>query len=882
MDEEIKIGGLRKVDSEQLRTILQDHRLWLKSEEKDGRKANLSHTDLRNAKLAGRILCKADLHGADLRHADLYDTNLEGADLHEAQLRCADLRGAKLGNARGLVEDQLALTNLANAELPSHLATFDGLARVAEVTGHARTLFFSTIAVCSFSWLTVAAVGNVDLITNSATSRIPLLEATVSIRNFFLVVPLVILGLYVYLHLHLQSLWSHSACLPEVFQDGLRLDQKASPWMLNGVVHRYRSDKNRQGRSCPPLGFVASVFVAWGLVPITLLAIWSEYLVTHDRCIIILLGAEVVASVFFGIYAFRKAKSLLICGATPSWEETYHYRSRGRTVVDVLAVTLVVLMILGGSMAVTNHPRWPISLDGLILPDLENQCRPEGPEIGKQQPTATDNDRNLLLEILDSKAYADLRNADVSKKLEGWKDYEQKCREREGKEQSEECGNNSKAPADPPPVKPAFLNGWNLRGVNAVGAFLVKAQLKGADLRKARLYSEDLKTNLEGAQMTAADLRKADLRNCRLRGAYLNGKADLRCANLSYADLTGANLNEAVLSKANAQNAMFRCAYLDNARLEGTNLEGANLQCAVLDNCKLPEAKLPKADLSGAGARNACFCRADLGKSKLRKGNFTEADLSCATLRRASAEKVIFKKSILRGTHLEGANLNGAILERANCQGAFFTGSSLENADLEESCLQKTRFNYADLTNANLRKADLREARLDGANLTAADFRGATFGPSNDASRDGKCEENRKEDPPCKDSDCTDKTTRNATPTHCAEQEPLQNKEGGSRRDAFSGTSFETALLKGANFTGVTLKGVTFKGANLTGAILNNAKCEDADFCGAILHGARFNGADLSQAQNLTDEQLESVCGDEKTQPPKGRRIKKNCPREER
>jgi uncharacterized protein YjbI with pentapeptide repeats len=720
MGDEERIDGLRKVDRERLRTILQNHRLWLKSKGEDGRKANLSHADLREAELAGAMLCKADLHGADMRDLDLCEISLEEADLYGAELRGADLSGAKLKDVHGLVDDQLALTNLANAELPSHLATFDGLARVAEVTGHARTLFFTIIAVCSFSWLTVAAVGNVDLITNSATSRIPLLEATVSIRNFFVVVPLVILGLYVYLHLHLQSLWSHSACLPEVFQDGLRLDQKASPWMLNGVVHWYRSDKNRQGRTCPPLGFVASVFVAWGLAPITLLAVWSEYLVTHDWCLIILLGVAVVASVFFGIYAYRKAKSLLICGGTSASEEAHHTRGWGPIVVDLLAVALVGFMILIGSMAITNHPEWPISLDGLILPDLENQCQSEGTEKGRQQPTATENGKNWFLEILDSKAYADLRNADVSKKLEGWKEYEQKCREREGKEQSEECSNSSKTAADPPPVKPAFLNGWNLRGVNAVGAFLVKAQLKGADLRKARLYSEDLKTNLEDAQMTGADLRKADLRNCRLRGAYLNGKADLRCANLSYADLTGANLNEADLCKANAQNAMFRSAYLDEARLAGANLEGANLQCAVLENCKLPKAVLRKADLSGANARNACFLKADLGKAQLQKGNFRDADMSKAVLRRAKAEKAVFTKAVLKEAHLEGANLSGAILDRANCQGAFFTGSSLENANLEESCLWKTRFSYADLTKANLRNADLTGAHFEGAYLSEA------------------------------------------------------------------------------------------------------------------------------------------------------------------
>ena len=55
----------------ELQAVLEQHKLWLKSEGEEGQRAILNDADLRDADLRGADLRGADLRGADLRGADL-------------------------------------------------------------------------------------------------------------------------------------------------------------------------------------------------------------------------------------------------------------------------------------------------------------------------------------------------------------------------------------------------------------------------------------------------------------------------------------------------------------------------------------------------------------------------------------------------------------------------------------------------------------------------------------------------------------------------------------------------------------------------------------------------------------------------------------------
>jgi hypothetical protein len=109
----------RKISPEELEKILAEHKKWIVSDGKEGKRADLSKANIKGAylsraylseanligvnlswaNLSGAYLSEAKLNGADLSDADLADANLSGADLDGADLCMADLTGANLSGA---------------------------------------------------------------------------------------------------------------------------------------------------------------------------------------------------------------------------------------------------------------------------------------------------------------------------------------------------------------------------------------------------------------------------------------------------------------------------------------------------------------------------------------------------------------------------------------------------------------------------------------------------------------------------------------------------------------------------------------------------------------------------------------------------------------
>lgn len=105
-----------------------------------------------------------------------------------------------------------------------------------------------------------------------------------------------------------------------------------------------------------------------------------------------------------------------------------------------------------------------------------------------------------------------------------------------------------------------------------------------------------------------------------------------------------------------------------------------------------------------------------------------------------------------------------------------------------------------------------------------------------------------------------------------------------------TGRDFSGSRIRQSNFTVATADGARFRGANLSLANLfgiragradfNNANLEGATlvggyfggarFDGAALTGANLSGAELAGAHGLTQEQLNTACGDATTTLPAG------------
>jgi hypothetical protein len=104
------------MEQEKLDKILNNHKLWLKTNGEQGERANLRSADLRSANLSSADLSSADLRSADLSYADLRSANLSSADLSYANLRSANLRSADLSYA-DLSYADLSSANLRSADL---------------------------------------------------------------------------------------------------------------------------------------------------------------------------------------------------------------------------------------------------------------------------------------------------------------------------------------------------------------------------------------------------------------------------------------------------------------------------------------------------------------------------------------------------------------------------------------------------------------------------------------------------------------------------------------------------------------------------------------------------------------------------------------------
>jgi uncharacterized protein YjbI with pentapeptide repeats len=557
--------------------------------------ANLSSATLSGADLATTRFLEADLSGAqfsgaklsetDLRWAILRDGKLRGVELKNSRLRetsfrDADLQDAKLVDVEEFTAGQLGGANVGNTELPKDIQEFEVLGHVEEASKNARKIFLTMLLGCVYSWLTIATTTDVRLLTNSATSPLPIIGTEIPIVAFYWAAPLLLFGFFVYFHLCMQRLWEGLANLPAIFPDGRALDERIYPWLLTGLVraHFARLRENRPAFS--RLEEAISIFLAWCIVPLTMLLFWWRYLYRHGwygtGLHVVLLGL----SVLFGIAFYRLAVRTLrgkevklphTKGASRSNQNSardpglqYWVRKISRWLGTPLKELQHIINISTSSF----YSITVLFIFAFLI--LSSSAILAIPPIGRW-------------------TRANVCEADVSAKPANW------------------AGNEINL------VKGAKLKEANLRYCLAYKAFLVYADLRDADLSAANLLAADLRA----ADLSSADLREADL-----------SSADLRLADLTSADVRAADLFTADLRDADLEDADLRNADLESADLRNANLGGADLR-----NANLGFTDLRNANLGFADFRNANLLFADLRNAELGYAEFTDAFLTHADLR---------------------------------------------------------------------------------------------------------------------------------------------------------------------------------------------------------------------------------------------------------
>jgi uncharacterized protein YjbI with pentapeptide repeats len=572
-----------------LESLLEEHARWIDSEGGAGRRAVLANAALACCDLAGRMLRNADLAGADLRRArlngaDLAGANLKGGDLHGADftdarlegavledaavggalfvrarldgarfqgvrgLAAAQLRDASLEGVLGLTADDLAGADLTGVRLPAALAGFDRLEHLSDVAGIARPLYLFVLLVTAFILLTVFSTPDVSIFTNAPSAVMPNLSTAIPATSLFWIAPLILVLLYAYQQYYMTQLWRDLAGLPDVLPDGSAIERSAHPWLFIDLV------RLRGGRRAVGLRETVVIFLIWGAVPATLLAIWWRYLPVRDLPVTAIHIAIVLLTVWGSLRLFAGAVTQL---------RRQHWRvPRERQ----------ILWMLGGAMFV-------ISAFCHGLPWILDRFVQHPPGDGFAYPEVLGIKPKNVLWLT-----ADLEDGDLD--------------------------DTAMTRSD---LRYAYAHRASLVSVNLKDSTLAGSDFQRADFTRALLEDVDLSnSNLDSARFQNACLRRArlvrsDLEDTVFTGAYL-GLADLSYAYLGrsrmqYANLQGARLTGADFAGADLRGAIFNC-YASH-RHDADKLP--KVQCADLTNANFAGADLTSAQFLGANlsaARN--------------------------------------------------------------------------------------------------------------------------------------------------------------------------------------------------------------------------------------------------------------------------------------
>lgn len=586
---------------------------------------NLSWVNLRDTDLTGASLYRTDLRRADLLRAELTGANLiysklSGARLDEAIFLRANLTNSVLAEGPPPEKDQAELdqegteeqnqsdtkpedlpdatvagasfgmANLTGAKLPASLNEFrDALKSVEDTSRNARSLFFGVLGLCAYALLAAATTTDGQLILNIIKLKLPFIAAEVSVLLFFIAAPVLTLLLFTYFLFYLAHLCELMAELPAVFPDGLPLRRKVYPWMLNLAVEWWQraepdEKQENENRKDPPAGIKRvrewikslfnfernqawfAVFLAWGLLPLTVAIMAYRFLVRRDIILSgVFLALVVIATLFSSIF-YERARAALRSEKTdgrlrrPRKIAVYFFFIGGLTTVlgfwGLLPLTTPNIQLKGANFE--RKVFGEVNLTGANL----SFAKPKGADI-----------RGATLEEVDLYR-ADLMQADLST-LE----------------------------------KPAKMRGANLRNADLAEAVLRSADLTGANLFRAKLNEAYLwkansrntiliETELKNTFLVGVNMNSANMRNAKLNGANLN-LAKLKEANLSGAKLNGANLSFADLTGAKLNNAdLTGASFLGAEGLTKPQIKSACADKTVLlpkrpKGSKLPDLKQP-------------------------------------------------------------------------------------------------------------------------------------------------------------------------------------------------------------------------------------------------------------------------------------------------
>jgi len=613
----------RGVD-QSLQNALRQNRLWIRSNGRVGKEMDV------------RMLPSPGFADRDVSNIDFRDAPLRGLDFKNARLRDADFRGADLRevdftDAKGLLPDNIAGTNLAGAILPANIEVFDDLTALEAASKNSQTLFITMLGACIYSWLTIATTTDSALLINNVSSPLPLISTLIPIVTFYYFTPPILLCLHVYFLLNLQNVWNLLAKLPAIFPDGVPLERKSSPWLLTDLVSFYFRHLRGRMTSLSHIQRALSVFLAWYLVPVTLLAFWLRYLPVRDFLGTIWQTLIVALSLLFATSLHGLAVSTLRMEIISRGSKAMRAVRRKRYAIRIGVTAVLAALLLFFANGAINGT-WLADRELLTSPIWKNTGSTFVPWLAA---------RTGISPLLKP----NLAHLDVSTKPPSWS----------GKDEELDS------------VKGANLSYRDISFANCTGAFAANAHLVGA--------------KLSGAEFTYADLRKSDLSRAVCNDASF-AHARLSTARFGAAKMQGAQFYGAFLKKT-----IFTSDFL-RARLGEANKK---LSLLGFSSSNFSGAEFTYARMDGCDCRSTLFSKARFLVARICSTDFTGSDLEMAYFTAAIISDCDFELTKLSGSSFDGATLISVNFNRAELSdpngklSVVFTNATLRGVDFREA-----------------------------------------------------------------------------------------------------------------------------------------------------------------------------------------------------
>ena len=546
---------------------------------------NLQAIDFDGVKFNGASITGSDMRYCSFKGGSYSETTFKRNNFDGVEIRDADFSNAVfLDDNLSLSSEHFGGTKLLGITLPKSLEKFGALEHVTETSKHARGVFLALVGACFYTLLTLLTTTDAGLMTNTAGTPLPIINAAMPSTYFLFTVPIVLLVLFAYLHFYLQTMWEELGSLPAIFDDGRHLDKVAYPWLLTSLVPRYLHFLKDERRGFSFLKEFFSIVAAYGLVPLTIFAIWLRYLSAHGVWGDLWIGGLCLIATIFGLISFFEMRLTLVSGEGHINKEkefiARYLKEFASRPDDYFPPAFIAIALMGSAVVLTGLSLWN-----------------------------TDH-KSEFADLIN----AQLKDRAVSTKPVNWP----------GVLDNDSEWGYEEAHIDQ--VTGAYWGRRNLRGASAQYIFLINAHLQEADLSGARFWR---------GKFQKVDFDEADMRGTNFSEAYLQG-AKMRCVDARDANFKGARLNGAKLRHSNLSFANFRGAEMANVRLGESNVTGADFTGAKkfdlgqLENTCVDKGKTAKERFNnkpkGVGGVKFKVCKIDLSNHSLAHRRKSEND----------------------------------------------------------------------------------------------------------------------------------------------------------------------------------------------------------------------------------------------------------------